>query len=98
MLRNGFLRAIDDFAAEKGLTVFGNISEPKLSQCSPITGDAMLDNTVSPCGVFERAYLYGMNSVKVAAGAAFGLGLCDVGCELFRDYGGLRRGLYLRDA
>lgn len=98
MLRDGFLRAADDFAAENGLSVFGNISEPKLTQCSPITGDAMLDNTASPCGVFERAYLYGMNSVKVAAGAAFGLGLTDVGCELFRDYGGLRRGLYLRDA
>lgn len=98
MLREGFLRAAEDFAEDKGLTLFGNISEPKLSQCSPITGDAMLDNTASPCGVFERAYLYGMNSVKVAAGAAFGIGHFDVGCELFRDYGGLRRGLYLRDA
>lgn len=98
MLRGGFLRAVDEFAEEMGLTLFGNISEPKLSQCSPITGDAMLDNTVSPCGVFERAYLYGMNSVKVAAGAAFGIGHLDVGCELFRDYRGLRRGIYLRDA
>lgn len=98
MLREGFLRAAEDFADENGLTLFGNISEPKLTQCSPITGDAMLDNTASPCGVFERAYLYGMNSVKVAAGAAFGIGHYDVGCELFRDYGGLRRGIYLRDA
>lgn len=98
MLREGFLRAASDFAEEIGLSLFGNISEPKLSQCSPITGDAMLDNSASPCGVFERAYLYGMNSVKVAAGAAFGIGHYDVGCELFRDYGGLRRGIYLREA
>ena len=81
MLREGFLRAASDFAEEIGLSLFGNISEPKLSQCSPITGDAMLDNSASPCGVFERAYLYGMNSVKVAAGAAFGIGHYDVGCE-----------------
>lgn len=98
LLHDGFLRAARDFAEKRSLSVFGNISEPKLAQCSTITGDAMLDNTASPCGVFERAYLYGMNSVKVAAGAAFSVGLYDVGCELFRDYGGLRRGLYLRDA
>lgn len=98
MLRSGFLLAAEEFADKHGLELFGSITEPKLTECPPITGDALLDNTVIPCAVFDRAYLYGMNSVKLAAGAAFGRSIRDIFVELYRSYPKYDYEIYLRDA
>lgn len=98
MLRDGFLLAAEQFAEQHGLALFGSITEPKLTECAPITGDALLDNTASPCAVFDRAYLYGMNSVKLAAGAAFGRSIRDIFVELYRSYPDYSSELLMRDA
>ena len=98
MLRDGFLLAAEEFADRNGLELFVSIAEPKLSQCSFVTGDALLDNTVSPCAVFDRSYLYGINSVKLAAGAAFGRAIRDIYAELYRGYPKLEPEIMLRDA
>lgn len=86
LLQNGILRALCDFADELGLQTFGNLSEPKLTACSFSAGDAMLNNTYSPCALFDKAYMYGTNSVKIAAGAAYNFDLPYVNAELFRNY------------
>ena len=86
LLQNGILRALHDFAKEVGLTPFGNLSEPKLTACSFLNGDAMLNNAYSPCALFDKAYMYGTNSVKLAAGAAYNFDLDRVNAELFRHY------------
>lgn len=98
MLRDGFLLAAERFAEKQGLVLFGGIAEPKLTECPPVTGDALLDNTASPCAVFDRAYLYGMNSVKLAAGAAFGRSIRDIFVELYRSYPKYDYELLIRDA
>lgn len=98
MLRDGFMLAAEQFAETHGLAPFCSIAEPKLTECSPVTGDALLDNTASPCAVLDRAYLYGMNSVKLAAGAAFGRSIRDVFVELYRSYPDCSAELLLRDA
>ncbi|MBQ8342262.1 MAG: hypothetical protein IJY22_07820 [Clostridia bacterium] len=86
MLQNGIFKALRDFAAEQGLTLFGNMSEPKLTACSFSMGDTMLCNAYAPCALFDKAYMYGTNSVKIAAGAAYNFDIDHVGGELFRNY------------
>ncbi len=98
MLRYGLIEALHDFAAKHGLDTFGNLSEPKLTTCSFNNGDAMLNNIHSPCALFDKAYLYGLNSVKIAAGAAYNFDVEQVNGELFRNYKLCDKGRLLKDA
>ena len=86
MLEQGVLRALKDFATVSGLTLFGTLTEPKLTACSFTVGDAMLTSIPSPTALFDKAYLYGTNSVKIMAGTAYSFDLPRVGGEFFRDY------------
>lgn len=86
LLQNGILRALNDFAAEFGLCTFGSLAEPKLTACSFSVGDTLLNNVFSPCALFDKAYMYGTNSVKIAAGAAYNFDIPYVNAELFRNY------------
>ena len=86
MLQNGIMKALSDFARAQNLTPFGSLSEPKLTACSFSIGDTMLNNIYAPCALFDKAYMYGTNSVKIAAGAAYGFDIDRVNGELFRNY------------
>ncbi|MBE6701936.1 MAG: hypothetical protein E7585_00770 [Ruminococcaceae bacterium] len=86
LLQNGILKALHDFADELGLIPFGSLSEPKLTACSFSIGDAMLNNALSPCALFDKAYMYGTNSVKIVAGVAYNFDVDRVNAELFRNY------------
>ncbi|MBE6555208.1 MAG: hypothetical protein E7663_03090 [Ruminococcaceae bacterium] len=86
LLQNGIIKALRDFAERFGLEIFGCLSEPKMTACSWLMGDAMLNNLYSPCALFDKAYLYGTNSVKIAAGAAYCFDRDCVSAELFRNY------------
>lgn len=98
MLQHGIMQAVQDFATEMGLTTFGNLSEPKQTACSWHLGDAMLNNVYSPCALFDKAYLYGTNSVKIAAGAAYNFDVERVNGELFRNYAAYDKARLLKDA
>ncbi len=98
MLRGGFIQAAEDFVQSKGLSLIGTLSECKSTQCSPIMGDALLNNTATPGALLDRSYLYGINSVKIAAGAAFGRAKRDIFVELYRNYGDTSYEVMLRDA
>ena len=86
MLEQGVLRALQDFATVSGLRLFGTLTEPKLTACSFTVGDAMLASIHAPTALFDKAYLYGTNSVKIMAGTAYNFDLARVGGEFFRDY------------
>ncbi len=86
MLEHGIIEALEHFATKMGLTTFGTLTEPKLTACSFVAGDAMLCNLHAPCALLDKAYLYGTNSVKIAAGAAFNFDKEVIHGELFRDY------------
>lgn len=86
MLSDGVMKAISDFAASKKLSMLGCVAEPKLPACSFVSGDALLASQYAPGALYDRAYMYGTNSVKIAAGAAYNFGNDNVTCELFRDY------------
>ena len=98
MIANGIMAALRDFAAELGLTLFGNLTEPKQTACSFTVGDAMQNSGSSPCALFNNAYLYGTNSVKIAASAAYNLDIDRVNGELFRDYAIKESPLLYKDA
>jgi hypothetical protein len=98
MLRDGYIAAAENFAKENGLSLIGTLSESKSTQCSPIMGDAMLNNTATPGAVLDRGYLYGINSVKLAAGAAFGRAKRDVFVELYKNYKENNFDIMMRDA
>ena len=86
LLQNGILRALNDFAKANGIALFGNLSEPKLSAPSFSIGDTMLNSIFAPCALFDKAYMYGTNSIKIAAGAAYNFDVDRVNGELFRRY------------
>jgi hypothetical protein len=98
MLQNGIFKALHDFAKEQGLMLFGNMSEPKLTACSFSMGDTMLCNAFAPCALFDKAYMYGTNSVKIAAGAAYNFDIDRVCGELFRNYTKHDKARLLKDA
>ena len=98
MLRDGFIAAAEAFADANSLTLIGVLSESKSTQCSPIMGDALLNNTATPGAVLDMGYLYGINSVKVAAGAAFGRAKRDIFVELYRNYKECDFDIMMRDA
>ena len=98
MLRDGFIAAAEAFAESNSLTLIGVLSESKSTQCSPITGDAMLNNTATPGAVLDMGYLYGINSVKLAAGAAFGRAKRDIFVELYKNYRECNFEIMMRDA
>jgi len=86
MFLDGMLKALDEFANEKGLRLVGSVAEPKLSACSFVNGDALLDGLYAPGALLDKAYMYGTNSITVAAAASYNFGNDRVSCELFRDY------------
>ncbi len=98
MLRDGYIAAAEKFAASRGLSLIGTLSECKSTQCSPVMGDALLNNTATPGAVLDRGYLYGINSVKIAAGAAFGRAKRDIFVELYRGYKDKSYETMMRDA
>ena len=85
-MRDGFVRAAHDFADRNHLTCFGTLMEPKATACSWLCGDNMLNNTFAPGALLDKAYMYGTNSIKIAAGAAYNYDTKFVSCELFRNY------------
>ncbi|MBR7111504.1 MAG: hypothetical protein IKC75_01060 [Clostridia bacterium] len=98
MLRHGIIESIERFAKSLGLSTFGPLTEPKLTACSFVSGDAMLCNRYSPCALLDKAYLYGTNSIKIAAGAAYNFDVPVVNGELFRGYNKKDGTALLKDA
>ncbi len=86
MLSRGIIKAINDVALANGMTVFGSLAEPNITSCSYVLGDAMMNMALSPCAKLEKAYLYGVNSLEIAQGAADIGGLDPVGCDAFGEY------------
>lgn len=86
ILKNGYIKAARDFASERDLFVVGGLIEPKLTSCSQTIGDALLSNSFAPAAVMDKAYLYGLNSIKIAAGAAYSFD-CETVCgDMFKGY------------
>lgn len=98
MMQEGYLRAVSDFAKEKGLTPIGSVTEPKLTASPWITGDNILNGAYAPGALLDKAYLYGTNSLKIAAASAYNFDHSRVSCELYRDYYRASKSIFYNDA
>ena len=97
LLRSAYLAALKAYADSHSLWLIAANKEPKLPSCSWLSGDALANEYVSPCAVQEKAYLYGLNSVLLAASAADNYGSKFVACDLFRDYAKLNEKIIYKD-
>lgn len=86
MLRDGFIKAVHDFSEEHHLFCLGAVMEPKTTACSWLSGDNIFNNFYTSGALLDKAYMYGTNSIKIAAGAAYNYDHKIVSCELFRSY------------
>lgn len=83
LLKAGIARALRDFAMAQHLEAIIIQAEPKAPACSWITGDALANQQYCAAGRMDHAYLYGLNSLALAASAAADSGQQRVICELF---------------
>lgn len=97
MLRSGYLCALKAFADRHNVRLIVSGTEPKLPACSWLAGDALANQVFASCAVQEKAYLYGVNSIHLAASAADNYGSPFVACELFRNYARLNGEIIRKD-
>ena len=83
LLQDGIARALRDFAHAQGLQSIVVQAEPKAPACSWITGDALANQRYCAVARMDHAYLYGLNSLTLAASAAADSGQERVLCEAF---------------
>lgn len=86
LLKGGIVRALRDFAMAQGLQAIILQAEPKTPACSWITGDALANQQYCAAGRMDHAYLYGLNSMTLAASAAADSGQTRVICEMFARF------------
>lgn len=98
MLSDGIFKALDAFAREHSLELINSITEPKLADCSWLTGDALSNFSHSSCALLDKAYMYGINSLKLAASAGQNFGLGDMFCELYGNYYTISPKIMFKDA
>ena len=86
MLRAGIYAAVKGFCAAHSLSHIICMTEPKLPACPWITGDALLNNAESPCALLEKAYMYGLSSVRFAVAGAEHAEIDEIPFEIFKNY------------
>ena len=99
MLVEGYMKAVADICHAKGVFCTGFPAESKATACSWMFGDGqMLHKYTSAPGIsIPFAYLYGLNGIKVAAGAADAFGQEIVSADIFRYYEQLSKDVIYRE-
>lgn len=99
MLVEGYMKAVADICHAKGIYCTGFPAEAKSTSCSWMFGDGqMLHKYTSAPGIsIPFAYLYGLNGIKVAAGAADAFGQEVVSADIFKYYGQLSKDIIYRE-
>ncbi|MBO6053253.1 MAG: hypothetical protein J6Q17_05910, partial [Clostridia bacterium] len=100
MMTDGYLKAAADFCAARDIFCTGYAAEGKATFCSWLFGDGqMLHRYASAPGIsMPFAYLYGLNAVKVASGAADEFGCETVSADLFKYYSTLTKDIIYRES
>lgn len=100
MLTDGYMRAAADFCAARGMFATGFAIESKATACSWLFGDGQLLHKYSyaPGISMPFSYMYGLNGVKVASGAADGFDCGLVSADMFRRYPRLNEDTLYRES
>ncbi len=99
MLVEGYMKAAADICHAKGIFCTGFPAESKATSCSWMFGDGqMLHKYTSAPGIsIPFAYLYGLNGIKIAAGAADAFGQEVVSADIFKYYAHLSKDIIYRE-
>lgn len=99
IFNNGFLKAAADYCKTKNIFCTGYPEESKSVACSWIFGDGQLYHQYasSPGVAMPFAYLYGLNGIKVAAGASDVFGTDIVAADIFKHYQQLTKDIIYRE-
>lgn len=100
MLTDGYLKAAADICRAHDILCTGYPAEGKSVACSWLFGDGqMLHQYTSAPGLsMPFAYLYGLNGVRVASGAADQFGMDTVTADLFKYFSLLNRDIIYRES
>jgi len=100
MLTDGYVKAVADCCFARNIFCTGHTTESKTAACSWMFGDGqMIHKYSSAPGIsMPFAYLYGINAVKVAAGAADAMGCDTVSADLFKYFSVLTKDVMYREA
>ncbi len=100
MLTDGYLKAAADCCFARNIFCTGHPAEGKAAGCSWMFGDGQLFHKyASAPGVsLPFAYLYGINGIKVAAGAADAMGCDTVSADLYKYFQDLTKDIVYREA
>ena len=84
LFKGGVIDAICEFADARGIEPIYSLCEPKMPANAWLSGDAL--QNASSCAVLDKAYMYGLNSIKLALPATQNTDGKRVYCDIFRDY------------
>ncbi len=100
MLTEGYLKAAADICRAHGILCTGYPAEGKSVACSWLFGDGqMLHKYATAPGLsMPFAYLYGLNGIRVASGAADQFGNDTVTADLFKYFSMLNRDIIYRES
>lgn len=100
LLTEGYLKAVAVFCRARNIVYTGFPAESRAAACSWIFGDGQLFHkyTSIPGISMPFAYLYGLNGIRVAAGAADGFGNTTVSADLFKYFSFLNRDIIYRES
>jgi len=100
MLTEGYLKAAADICRAHGVLCTGYPAEGKSVNCSWLFGDGqMLHKYATAPGLsMPFAYLYGLNGIRVASGAADQFGTATVTGDLFKYFSLLNRDIIYRES
>ena len=100
MLVEGYLKAVSYYCKAHDVFCTGFPAESKAAACSWLFGDGqMIHKYSSAPGVsMPFAYLYGLNGIRVASGAADEMGYDTVTADLFKYYMTLTRDIIYRES
>jgi len=100
LFNSGFPKAAGDYCRTKNIFCTGYPEEGKSVACSWMFGDGQLyhQHSTAPGVAMSFAYLYGLNGIKVASGAADVFGCETVSADIFKHYKGLTREVIYKES
>lgn len=98
MLKDGMINAIKDTANAYNLDFTYSLCESKIPACAWLFGDGMKNFEYASCALLDKAYMYGINSLRLVSSAATIYGYSDIYCDIYKNYPKISKSTFYDDA
>ena len=98
LFKSGVLRAIKEFSEGYGVDYTYSLCESKIPASSFLFGDGLSNFEYSSCALLDKAYMYGLNSLRLASSAATLYGYNNIYCDIYKNYHQISRATFYDDA